>query len=141
MSNLVNKLIFKKYRVKKLISSTSSSLIYEGVYEKKNEPVLMKFENKTKNKYLQNEAYLLYELKGFGIPKIISYGKSGLYNILIEELLGETIYKLWKNIKKEFKLKNICMIVLEFIHSKNIIYRDIKPSNFVIGEKIQELFI
>ena len=73
-------------------------------------------------------------LKGFGIPKIITFGRSGSYNILVEELLGSSLHILWKLRKdKNDKalLKDVCMIALQglerlkFIHSKYIIHRDI----------------
>ena len=148
MSKLTKKLIFKKYRVKTLIASTQFSSLYEGINEKENEPVAMKFEKlNAKNIILESEAYLLFSLKGFGIPKIITYGKSGYYNCLIEELLGLTIEKLWKSRKDKnyLTLKYICMLAiqvldrLEFIHSKNVIYRDIKTNNLVIGRKDPEI--
>ena len=148
MSKLNKKLVFNKYRVKKLIATTPFGWIYEGVNEKSNEPIAMKFENiGGKYNLLESEAYYLFNLKGFGIPKIITYGKTGYFNCLIEELLGLTLEKVWnlKKIKLNYKLKYICMLALqiidrlEYIHSKNIIHRDIKTNNLVIGRNDPEI--
>jgi len=139
-----NKMIFKKYKVKCLNEETNLCWTFIGINIKDNEPIFIKIEKKDlKLNFLESEAYCLINLKGFGIPKIISYGKIGIYNILIEELLGKSLYDLWELRRKEKKsnIKNICMVALqildrlEYIHSKNYIHRDIKPQNFVIGRK------
>jgi len=142
-----NTLIFNKYKIKSLIHSSDFGSVYEGINEKENIPVAIKLEKKSKKFHmLESEAYLLMNLKGHGIPKLITYGHHGSYNVLIEELLGLPIGGILqvKNLNK-FSLKDICMIALqaldrlEFIHSKLVIHRDIKPFNFVIGKEHPEL--
>ena len=98
-------IIFNKYRIKKLIAKTHFGWLYEGINIKENQSVALKIEKKiSKFNLLESEAYMLYYLKGFGIPKLISYGKSGHFNILIEELLGLSIQAIWN--QKKYK-KNI----------------------------------
>ena len=147
--NLVNKIIFKKYKIKRLMSESSYSQVYEGINIIKKTPVVLKIEHKTKLNLLESEAYLLVYLKGFGIPEVVSYGRYGPYKILIEELLGPTIECLWdkyiieqgSKIKNNVLLKNLCLFALqylerfEFIHNKKVVHRDIKPQNFLIGRK------
>ena len=140
----LNKIIFRKFQIIKLIGRGAYSRVF-SVRNLANQNILaMKIQDKLQfYGNLENEAYILYHLKGLGIPKIISYGHYGKYNILVMQLLGKSLEQLFKgnlDIKKNIIIKDAILAGIqmidriEHIHSKNLLHLDIKPENFLVGE-------
>ena len=145
-NDFINSIVFKKYKSIKLIGKGAFGCVYLGlnIIDKSNVAIKYELRNQV-NDYLENEAYMLYLLKGVGIPKLISFGRNKKYNILIEILLGKSIHKLLLKYGKKLSMKDCCMMGvqmldrLEFIHSKYVIHRDIKPDNFLIEKENESL--
>ncbi len=94
--NLEEKIIFKKYKIISLLDKGSFGLVYLGQNINSHKLYAIKLENiNSPLKVLEEEAFILYNLKGFGIPEVISFGHSGKFNILIQTLLGKLIEKIW----------------------------------------------
>ena len=76
------------------------------------------------------------------IPKIHYIGTSNEHEIIVMDFIGMTLQKYFNNFNKKIPLSTIKKIgieilnILEYIHSKNIIHRDIKTGCFLIDSWI-----
>ncbi|KAI0244627.1 Palmitoylated plasma membrane-bound casein kinase, partial [Massospora cicadina] len=75
-----------------------------------------------------------------GIPSAYYFGQEGLYNVLCIDILGPSLEDLFDLCRRKFSVKTVALLAKQMItrvqsvHEKSLIYRDIKPDNFLMGK-------
>lgn len=129
------------YRVGKKIGEGSFGVIFEGTNLLNNHQVAIKFEPRKSDAPQLRDEFRTYKiLRGCkGIPNAYYYGQEGLHNILVIDLLGPSLEDLFEWCGRKFSVKTVLLLArqmldrIQTVHENNLIYRDIKPDNFLIG--------
>jgi serine/threonine protein kinase len=107
---------------------------YAAKIEEKREKQTLKAEYNVYKKVLNNKNIN-------GIPKVYNYIETTGYNILIMELLGKSLENVFEENNRKidnstlFKLGIDMLNIIERLHTKGFIHRDIKPNNFLFNYK------
>ena len=131
------------YKIGKKIGEGSFGVIFEGTNIINGVPVGIKFEpRKTEAPQLRDEYRTYKHLQGSeGIPNAYYFGQEGLHNILVIDLLGPSLEDLFDWCGRRFSVKTVVQIAIQMlnlveeVHRHDLIYRDIKPDNFLIGRQ------
>ncbi|RYO04408.1 Casein kinase I 1 [Alternaria tenuissima] len=130
-----------RYGIGKQLSEGSFGIVFEGINLLNQQQVAIKFEpHKSKAPQLRNEYHTYKALVGCpGIPNVYYFGQEGMHNILVIDLLGPSLEDLFDSCNRKFTIKTVVIISkqilsrVQAIHEKNLVHRNIKPENFLVG--------
>lgn len=144
-------IIANRFILKEKIGAGSFGDVYAGYDQKTKKKVALKFEkikpvpagNNGRQKAIQllrDESFIYKSLDGMvGIPQLFWFGKQSSYNIMVIDLLDQSLEDLHAKLNHHFSLKTVLMLAdqmiscLESFHRKKLIHRDLKPENFMVG--------
>ncbi|KAL6940503.1 hypothetical protein ACO0QE_004407 [Hanseniaspora vineae] len=131
------------YALGSKIGEGSFGVIFEGVdllNTKQN--VAIKFEPRKSEAPQLRDEFRSYKILNNckGIPQAYYYGQEGMHNVLVLDLLGPSLEDLFEWCGRKFSVKTTVLLAkqmierLKDIHNRDLIYRDIKPDNFLISQ-------
>ncbi|KPI83618.1 putative casein kinase I [Leptomonas seymouri] len=132
------------YRIGRRIGGGSFGEIFLGVDTQSRETVAIKVErSKTNHPQLLAESRY-YNLISQGraaafMPIVYGFSEEGDYNVMVMELMGPSLEDLLSSCGHRLSLKTTLMLadqmlkLIEFVHCRSVLHRDIKPDNFIMG--------
>ncbi|OHT03720.1 hypothetical protein TRFO_06548 [Tritrichomonas foetus] len=134
--------VASRFELIKKIGEGSFGAIYECKHIVTQKKYVVKFEDPRICRQLLNEVKIYTALNGTpGIPTMHWEGTEHGYNVMVLDYLGKSLEDLLiQSEDKKMSLKSVLMIadqmisLVQYLHERNYIHRDIKPHNFLMGK-------
>lgn len=135
-------MIATKYVLGAQIGTGSFGSVHRGKNARTGEEVAIKMEPRTTG-LLANEARIYRYLMSMNkIPKMRWFGTTGQISFLVLDLLGDESLSSVCLSASEAASCGLQMIdIIEDLHSRKLIHRDIKPGNFVFGRDSDDIYL
>lgn len=144
-SGTVQMTIENRFQVLRPIGQGSFGTVYHGRDTSNDRYVAVKIlKQKGHQSYYRETKCLKYLGAVDGIPEMIWKGRMGGNDVLILQRLGCDLSMLFEHCGHRFSIATTLKVGIEMItliqrvHEKGIIHRDIKPHNFLIGYKSEK---
>ncbi|KAH9012867.1 kinase-like protein [Lactarius pseudohatsudake] len=129
------------YRLQRKIGSGSFGEVFFARDILLLQDVVIKLEPlKARQHFLEHEYHVYQKLSGgIGIPHVRWFGTEGGFDAMALDLLGQLLEDLFVSRHFKFTVHTVLLLAdqlvchLKYIHSRNFIHCDLKPSNIVIG--------
>jgi serine/threonine protein kinase len=134
-------LINYKYNILEFIDEGAFGKIYKAENIRTKELVAIKVEPLQQElKMLKNEALIYHFLTHVkGIPTLKWFGSDNLNKYLVLDYLGISLEKYYFNWNSKIPKQQLlliaiqCLNIIETVHDKGLLHRDIKPDNFLFS--------
>lgn len=137
----------------KLLGTGTFGEVYSFYDQKSKIQKALKIEKQNCN--LLRHEYKIYrflnKFENNFIPEVSFYGqiyfKGALCNVMIMDVLGPSLQKLFLSNEKRFSEKTVMKLAyymiesVEFLHSRHFVHRDIKPDNFAFGKGLKSKYL
>jgi serine/threonine protein kinase len=132
----------KKYEIIKNIGEGTFGKVFLGKSLKSDSIYAIKIQNKNLPNIVKYEAKIYRHLRDIsGVPRLYNYGNFEGFNYLIMDYFNKSFEDANLSHMQIIKFLIESIKIIQFIHERGVLHRDIKPDNFLIDGSTDSLYL